>query len=48
MSTPALFNILLVLIRFNNTNAPRATSKDKGNGRIKAIAAPMAIYTHPF
>ena len=27
MSTPALFNILLVLIKFSKKNAPKATSK---------------------
>ena len=46
MSTPALFNILLVLIRFSKKNAPKATSKDAGNGRTKAITAHIAMYMH--
>jgi uncharacterized membrane protein len=32
MSTPALFNILLVLMKFSSTNVPRAANKDTGNG----------------
>jgi hypothetical protein len=44
MSIPALFNILLVLIKFSKKNAPKATSKDTVNGRIKAITAPIAMY----
>ena len=41
MSTPAFFNVLLVLMKFSKKNAPKATSKDTGNGRIKDIAAPI-------
>src|SRR5918992_2844764 len=43
-SGPVLFSIILVLIMLSNPNAPKATIKDAGNDRIKAIAPPTKMY----